>query len=139
MQHVTMPVHTCPPSRHTSLAPHGPTEKHDLEKLTDQEFLAAYAWAVYVSAFKARIVNTKWAALSKAWRDFDPQLRNGQSREEALKVIGHEKKANAILSVARLIAKVTWPKFKSQYCRNADSLATLPRMGPRIAVLSPGT
>jgi hypothetical protein len=106
-----------------------PVEKHDLEKLTAQEFLAAYAWAVYVSAFKARTVGKKWDALKKAWRGFDPQLMNDQSREEALKVIAHEKKANAILSVARLIVKTTWPKFKSQYCYNADSLGPLPWMG----------
>jgi hypothetical protein len=79
---------------------------------------------------KARTVDKKWEALSKAWRDFDPQLINDQSCEESLRVIGHAKKAHAILSVAQLIAKMTWPKFKSQYCRNADSLATLPWMGP---------
>ena len=44
-------------------------------------------------------------------------------------VIAHAKKADAILSVARLIAKETWPKFKSQYCRNTESLGTLPWMG----------
>jgi len=60
----------------------GSIEKYDLEKLTAQEFLGEYAWAVYVSAFKARTVGKKWEDLKKAWRGFDPQLMNDQSRDE---------------------------------------------------------
>jgi hypothetical protein len=107
----------------------GPGEKYDLEKLTAQEFLGEYAWAVYVSAFRARTIKKKWDDLRKAWQGFDPSLMNERTRAESLKVIGHAKKADAILSLARMILKETWPKFKSQYCRSANSLGLLPWMG----------
>jgi uncharacterized protein (TIGR00725 family) len=106
--------------------------RYDPSRLADHEFLGEYAWALYVSGFKASTVAAKWSALERAWQAFNPAAINKSARDAAFAVIAHPKKANAILEVATRIreAKGGWPSFKEAHCRSADALGALPWMGP---------
>lgn len=98
--------------------------------LTPAEFLAEYAWAVYVSGFKAGTVSVKWTALSKAWKQFNPGAIGEAERAAARQFINHESKTGAIVTVAKMIASSGWPEFRATYLVDTESIAWLPWMGP---------
>lgn len=98
--------------------------------LTAQQFLAEYAWAVYVSGFKARTVRIKWASLRAAWHDFQPGLIDDEARRNALALIAHKSKTSAILHTARMIAGTEWSRFRESFLANEDSIGRLSWMGP---------
>jgi hypothetical protein len=102
----------------------------DPTMLTEQEFMADYAWAVYCSGFRARALRTLWSPLSKAWNEFEPARMNEAARVSSLEVLGHTGKSQAVLAVAKLIGDMGWAAFRTAYCVNADTLGELPWMGP---------
>ena len=102
----------------------------DAATLTAEQFLAEYAWAVYVSGFKANTVDTKWAELRKAWRGFNPGEVDKRARRDALRLIAHKSKTRAILQIARMITRMDWPPFKATYVVDACSIGRLPWMRP---------
>src|SRR5438067_2272476 len=81
--------------------------KYGRESLTAPQFLADYAWTVYVSAFRAKTVSDKWDALNAAWQGFEPTRMTESARDAALAVIGHRNKGRAILQVAAFIQAKT--------------------------------
>ena len=100
---------------------------------TDQQFLREYAWVVFNSGMKNRIVMQRWDALSKAFRFFDVhriQCAHPAVLKEALNIFGNYAKVNAVLEVAREV-EAKWLYIKERILQ--DPLPVLdgfPFIGP---------
>ena len=93
---------------------------------TASDFMSIYAWAVYVSGYRARYLQRHWGALTTAWRGFEPPAMDNEARDASLRIIGHHSKADAILKVAGMITTAGWEVFKAERCQSAATLKGLP-------------
>ncbi|MGI8423059.1 MAG: hypothetical protein ACR2NO_02905 [Chloroflexota bacterium] len=118
----------------------GRTEDHDEtmpdrvrpEKLSPSAVLAEYAHVVYASGFRVSVLEGRWDELRRAWRGFDPAKIDDHAAADAMNVIAHPKKVDAIARTAALLRTKGIAKFRSEYLKDVTSLAELPFMGPII-------
>ena len=78
------------------------------------------------SGYKARYLQPEWPDLNRAWRGFQPSLIEDAARDEALSIIGHKGKANAVLKTARMIRGLGWSAFRASRVQSSDTLYGLP-------------
>jgi hypothetical protein len=95
-------------------------------------FLTQYVWCVYAAGFRVAVLDRKFPALRTAFADFDlPRLARMRSTRAALRVIGHERKAESVLRGARAIAAEGFSRFKKRVRKEGPvALAALPGIGP---------
>jgi hypothetical protein len=81
-----------------------------LSSLTANRFLSEAAWVVLCSGMRESVIRTKFRAFSAAFYDWDDLAAivddPGPCRTRALKVIGHEGKVDAIVTIAQHVAQV---------------------------------
>lgn len=97
--------------------------------ITPFRFLEEYAWAVYVSGFKATTVRAKWPALRAAWKEFEPTAIDDTSAAAAHTVISNGLKTKAIRNMARRLTTTPWHELEQIYCESSEALGQLPWLG----------
>jgi hypothetical protein len=97
-----------------------------------RRFLAEYCQVVYASGFRAKVLQAKFPALKRAFRNFDPKaLAQMDSIEPVLSVFKHRHKARGFLAGAKAIAVEGFGAFKRRLRREGlDVLEELPGLGP---------
>lgn len=101
--------------------------------LSKDDFLRKCAWVIYESGFRTSVVQKKWPLLLEAYKNFSVsyiafslQLVKG----EAMRVIGNERKVDAILEIAvRLYYDEEFEEYKQDILENPDILEELPYIG----------
>jgi endonuclease III len=103
------------------------------DAIDEQRFLHEYAWVVFNSGMKNKVIRDKWRQLSAVFLYFDPRLVADNSeavRLAALTVFGNRKKIDAIITVARKICEQTYRSIASKIEENSiEYLKTLPFIG----------
>ena len=95
--------------------------KINLDEVDKTFFMRQYIHVVYCSGFKYQIVSDRWNDIEDVYYYFDPPsivLFTDTIREEAMKIIGHRKKIEAILSTAKWLNILSEDKFK-QFLQDA--------------------
>jgi len=97
-----------------------------------RQFLSHYCFVIYASGFKFSTIDAKFPALTKAFKDFDPdKLSRMRSLTPVLKVFGNERKADCFLRGAKLLIAEGFSKFKNRLRRDGVCvLEALPGLGP---------
>lgn len=96
--------------------------KINLDEVDKTFFMGQYTHVVYCSGFKYQIVSERWGEIEDAYYFFDlPSivLFTDSIREEAMKIIGHRKKIEAILSTAKWLNILSDEKFK-RFLKDAE-------------------
>ena len=78
-------------------------------------FMCQYAHVVYCSGFRYEIVSRRWDEILDAYHDFDLEyivLFSDQVRAEAMKIIAHKRKIEAILDTAKRVRNMSEATFK---------------------------
>jgi predicted RNase H-like HicB family nuclease len=101
------------------------------KKMTSEQFLYQYCWVVYVSGFRASVIENKFDALSKVFENFNiEKLYHLESIEPALAIIKNERKAKSFLKGVKLIYEEGFPQFKERVLnRGMSALKELPGIG----------
>ncbi len=76
------------------------------EGITDKYFLGELAWCVFNAGMKEELIRRKWPALQEAFRFFSVnmvRLSAAKVRREALMIINHPGKVEAVITAARRI------------------------------------
>lgn len=87
-------------------------------RLTQQILLGEYAYVVYCSGFKQKVVEKYWQDLNIAYYNFVSELIEDKAEEvrgRALQYIRHERKVDAIIETAKWLRDMTfdeWQKYK---------------------------
>ena len=103
--------------------------------VTETDFLRESAWVVLSSGMREAIIRTKFPSISKAfcsWQSAKRVVSNPeQCKKRALRVFNHQKKIDAILSIAERVFIEGFEIFKTQIQREGVSfIQSLPFMGP---------
>jgi len=88
--------------------------KIKLEEVDKEFFMRQYTHVVYCSGFKYQIVSDRWDEIEDVYYFFDVDsivLFADQIQEEAMKIIGHKKKIEAILSTAKWLKTLSQDRF----------------------------
>ena len=106
-------------------------EKH-IDEITEDDFFAEYAFAVYVSGFRASVVQKHWPSIRDAYSRFTVNFVVAHPEKvyaEAMKIIANERKVRSIIKGAQLIAEKGWPTIREEVKWNIDALKQLPYIG----------
>jgi len=77
-----------------------------LDEMDEQRFLYEYAWVVFNSGMRNRVIMNKWEDLRKAFHyfiAFQIVSDKNEVRKRALSVFGNKKKVDAVISTAQRI------------------------------------
>jgi len=80
------------------------------------EFFKQYAFCVFVSFFRWKVINKKWPDLTRAFKgwDYEEICRNKQEVEqEATRIFANKRKVWSVLKCAELLSNGGWDKFKA--------------------------
>lgn len=83
--------------------------------ISSHDFIREYAWTVFNSGMRMRIIKRRWTALEEAFEYWDPKaiLTNMTGvKDKALKVFNNKSKVNAVLKLANLINNEGWAKIR---------------------------
>ncbi len=96
------------------------------------DFLAEYAWVVYVAGFRVATIEKKFPALTQAFKNFDiERLRRIRSLKPVLRVFGNRARARSFLRGAQMISEEGFSNFKKRVAvEGPDALVKLPGIGP---------
>jgi len=75
------------------------------------DFIREYAWVVFNSAMKMKIIRRVWPNLERAFKNWDYKaiIQNVSSVwDEATRVFNNSKKVNAVIYTARLVEEQGW-------------------------------
>ena len=105
-----------------------------LSQITESDFLREAAWVVLSSGMRESIIRLKFPAVSAAfysWQNANKVVKNcDQCRTRALAVFRHEKKMNAIITIAEQICAYGFKNFKTHIeNEGVEFIQTLPFMG----------
>lgn len=94
-------------------------------------FLRHYAWVVFVSGFRERVIKQKWPRLTQVFLEWNPEEiahNESQVKEAALKIFNNKRKVEAILKVAKFLSTISWEKLESSLLSQQDinALTKLP-------------
>jgi hypothetical protein len=87
----------------------------DVKQVTGTDFMGQCAWAIYGAGFKFDVLAPKWPELQAIYLHWDVQQIVEQAetvKEAALKIIGHQGKVEAILTIAGKLSQ-GWPDIRS--------------------------
>jgi len=104
----------------------------NIDEITEDDFFAEYAFAVYVSGFRASVVQKHWPNIRDAYAQFTVNYVVALPEEvysEAIKIIANERKVRSIIKGAKLIADKGWPKIREEVKKDLDALKQLPYIG----------
>lgn len=109
-----------------------------LSLLTESVFLREAGWVVFSTGFKEAIIRQKFGDLSDAFLNWKSARsivqRKKLCRRDALKVFCHEKKVDAVLQIAELVAEEGFGYVKDCVWKSGiDFLRELPFVGPVTA------
>jgi len=85
------------------------------EKVDGRFFFREYVFCVYVAGWSWSNVDLRWNRLEKCFRKWDYKQvssNSAQVRDEALTIINHEKKTDAILQCATKLSSWGWARFR---------------------------
>jgi len=104
-------------------------------QIAENDFLRESAWVVLSSGMRETVIRLKFPAISEAfysWRNARDIVNNSEKcRNQAMKVFRHQKKINAIISIAERIFAHGFEFFKIQIQRTGVTfIQSLPFMGP---------
>jgi len=91
-------------------------EHPPIETVDTVRFFREYAFCVFAAFFRWRIINKKWQDLTRAFKswDFEEICRYKQEvKEQAMGILGNERKIKSILECAEKLRKVGWDKFRA--------------------------
>ena len=77
-----------------------------LDEMDEQRFLLEYAWVVFNSGMRNRVIREKWGNLTEAFHHFIPlQIVSHKTdvRTQALMVFGNQRKVDAVIITAQRI------------------------------------
>jgi len=100
----------------------------------EQRFLHEYAWVVFNSGMKNKVIRAKWNDLRKAFHHFIPlQVVSSKEkvRTDALHVFNNEKKVDSVIKVAQKIVREGFEKtIREKVEKNPlEYLVSLPYIG----------
>lgn len=75
---------------------------------SDIDFLREYAWTVFNSGMRMRIIREKWPGLEEAFYGWNCQAITANQpavRANALQILNHSKKIDAVVSTASIVSK----------------------------------
>ncbi len=84
--------------------------------ISSSDFIREYAWTVFNSGMKMRVIRKKWPAIEKAFEYWDCQAivqNESNVREESLRVFNHYKKVEAIIRTAQIVLEKGWATVKT--------------------------
>lgn len=104
------------------------------EVIDEQRFLHEYAWVVFNSGMRNKVIRAKWNDLRKAFRYFIPlqiHSNHSQVRINALKVFGNKRKVEAVISVAEKLVEEGFERTITAKIQQKplEYLQTLPFIG----------
>ncbi|MFX0201002.1 MAG: hypothetical protein ACFFCW_33195 [Candidatus Hodarchaeota archaeon] len=104
-------------------------------QITERDFLREAAWVVLSSGMREAVILVKFPAISSAfysWRNAKKIVENPEKCQvKAFKVFRHQKKIDAIISIAARIFDQGFKTFKGYIEREGVSfIQSLPFMGP---------
>jgi len=97
---------------------------------TQDEFLAEYAWVVFASGFKVKILEAKWDEIEKVFFNFDVDKivqaveKDPEYFHKIKMPINNKRKIDAVVETAILIKKEGYKKFM-----NIEEMRKLPFIG----------
>ena len=103
-----------------------------LEDVGKGFFMCQYAHDVYCSGFRYEVVSKRWDEILDAYHDFDVDyivLYKDKVRAEAMKIIAHTKKIEAILTTAKKIRDMSEERFKQFLFDCRKNLDLFKRLG----------
>lgn len=95
----------------------------DVQSITAQSLLHELAWAIYGAGFNVNVLRQKFPALEEAFSNWDPEqiVQRGEAPvQEALKVIGHTGKANAVKTIALYLHSSGWDDVRGEIFRHIE-------------------
>lgn len=95
----------------------------DVRSITAQSLLHQLAWAIYGAGFNVDVLRQKFPALEEAFSNWDPEqiVQRGEAPvQEALKVIGHTGKANAVKTIALYLHSRGWDDVRGEIFRHIE-------------------
>lgn len=103
-------------------------------RLTGAAFVREAAWVVLSAGMREAVVRAKFPALERALRSFHPGRIGDDpfaARAAALAVFGHERKIDAILSIAATARELGNAELRARLRRDPEGfLRALPYIGP---------
>jgi hypothetical protein len=101
-------------------------------RLRLKQFLTEYCFVVYASGFRYSVVDAKFPAISKAFKNFQPEYLAGMTKlQPVLAVFANQRKAEAFLKGAKSVIAEGISEFKKRLERDGVSvLEELPGIGP---------
>ena len=107
-------------------------EPHEFSDVNATKFLESYCWVVFASGFRNAVVETHFAAITAAFKDFDlDALAEMAEVDVSALPIKNERKASGFLQGAKLIAAEGFDEFKERLQEGRqDVLEELPGIGP---------
>lgn len=99
--------------------------------LKARQFLYMYCWVVYASGFRVAVVEEKFPALKKAFKNFDiEKLSKLRSVSQVMEIINHEGKVNGFLKGTKQIYQEGFSSFKKRLEKEGiNVLCELPYIG----------
>ena len=103
-------------------------------RLTVTAFVREAAWVVLSAGMSEAVVRARFPALERALHSFHPERIEADrlgARAAALAVFGHERKVDAILSIAATARDLGDAELRARLARNPEGfLRALPYIGP---------
>ena len=104
-------------------------------EITESYFLRESAWVVLSSGMRESVIRQKFPAISKvfySWRNAKDIVNNSEKcKNQAIKIFHHQKKIDAIISIAERIFTQGFAIFKMHIQREGVKfIQLLPFMGP---------
>lgn len=103
------------------------------QELTHTAFYREAAWVVLSAGMAEQVIRQKFDAIADAFYDFDvPRVneRPSRCRDEALKMFGHVRKIEAIVTIGRTLAGLSGDDLQILMRDPETFLRALPYIGP---------
>lgn len=103
--------------------------------IDERRFLTEYAWVVFNSGMRNKVIEDKWVSLTSAFQLFIPFMVSRfseQVREKALAIFGNHKKVDAVIKTAKKIVQEGFEKSMREQIKEKplEYLETFPFIGP---------
>lgn len=107
-------------------------EPYEFTAVNATRFLESYCWVVFASGFRNAVVETHFAAITAAFKDFDLDALAEMAEVDVNALpIKNERKASGFLQGAKLIAAEGFDEFKKRLQEGRQGvLEELPGIGP---------